>query len=342
MSSVDVIVPCYNYARFLPVCVDSILGQQGVAVRVLVLDDASTDDSEQVGRGLAERDGRLEYRRHLSNQGHIATYNEGIAWLASDYALLLSADDLLTPGALARAAAVMDSRPDVGLVYGRAIMTSDPSRHAPRTPEPSQTAVLAGLELVEAFCAWGGNRVPTQTAVVRSSVQREVGGYRPELPHSGDMDMWLRIAARHAVGVVAADQAFYRIHPSNMHRRYVSAVLDDLDEYRRTFEGFFAREGRALPEAERLLGLALENLARRTLWKASTLLDEGDTAGYAALLAFAARLSPPIRRDPLWRRVRLKRATRPVWSMIRAALRRHHEPSDEAAGWSRIGLFPEM
>src|SRR5436190_991816 len=104
MASVDVFVPCYNYARFLRECVGSVLAQEGVDVRVLILDDSSTDDSEQVGRALAAEDPRIEYRRHEKNRGHIATYNEGVEWIAGDYAMLLSADDMLAPGALARAA----------------------------------------------------------------------------------------------------------------------------------------------------------------------------------------------------------------------------------------------
>ena len=58
------------------------------------------DDSEKVGTELASRDPRILYRRHLVNRGHIATYNEGIEWAEGDYLLVLSADDLLTPGAL--------------------------------------------------------------------------------------------------------------------------------------------------------------------------------------------------------------------------------------------------
>src|SRR5690242_18271368 len=123
MARVDVFVPSYNYGRFLRECVGSALSQDGVDVRVLILDDCSADDTPQVGRALAAADPRVEYRRHPANRGHIATYNEGIDWLSSEYCLLLSADDALVPGALARAAAVMDRHPEVGLTYGLAIVT---------------------------------------------------------------------------------------------------------------------------------------------------------------------------------------------------------------------------
>src|SRR5436190_15792241 len=129
MASVDVFVPCYNYARYLRECVESVLSQEGVDVRVLILDDCSTDNSEEVGLELAAADPRVEYRRHAVNRGHTTTYNEGLDWVSGDCCLLLSADDVLAPGAFARAAAVMRAHPEVGLVYGQAITTADPSAH---------------------------------------------------------------------------------------------------------------------------------------------------------------------------------------------------------------------
>src|ERR687887_420932 len=119
--TVSVVIPCYRYGRFLPDCVRSVLDQEGVDVRVLIIDDASPDDSAQVALRLAAEDERVEVRVHEVNKGHIATYNEGLLeWADGDYSVLISADDLLTPGSLARATAVMEAHPSVGLVYGHA------------------------------------------------------------------------------------------------------------------------------------------------------------------------------------------------------------------------------
>src|SRR6185437_3108423 len=99
-----VVIPCYNYGRYLRECVHSVLSQAGADVRVLILDDCSRDATPEIGAALAAEDSRVEYRRHAVNRGHIATYNEGlIGWAAAEYCMLLSADDLLTPSALSRA-----------------------------------------------------------------------------------------------------------------------------------------------------------------------------------------------------------------------------------------------
>src|ERR1700722_3515157 len=115
MPSVSVVIPCYKYGHFLEECTQSVLeNQPGVDVRVLIIDDASPDDSADVARAIAARDPRVEVAVHAGNKGHIATYNEGLLdWADGDYSVLLSADDRLTPGALTRATALLDANPDV-------------------------------------------------------------------------------------------------------------------------------------------------------------------------------------------------------------------------------------
>src|SRR5262245_17571418 len=111
----------------LEACVRSVLSQDGVQARVLIVDDASPDDPEAIGRRLAAHDGRVEFWRHSENRGHIATYNEALEWVTGEYCMILSADDMLTPRSLLRATRVMDAHPEIGFSYGRDITF----RHAP-------------------------------------------------------------------------------------------------------------------------------------------------------------------------------------------------------------------
>src|SRR5580658_4239604 len=122
MNTVDVVIPCYNYGRYLRGCVRSVLSQSDVHVRVLVIDDASSDDTPVIGRELENCNRTVKFERHEVNKGHIATYNEGLlGWSTADYTVLLSADDLLTPGSLGRAVRVMEADKSIGMVYGRTI-----------------------------------------------------------------------------------------------------------------------------------------------------------------------------------------------------------------------------
>jgi glycosyltransferase involved in cell wall biosynthesis len=188
MRSVDVVVPCYNYARYLGACVHSALSQAAVDVRVLVIDDCSSDDTPAVGLALAASDRRVEYRRHPVNRGHIATYNEGLmGWSSGDYVVLLSADDLLAPGSLGRAAAIMESDHRVGMVYGRALHFRSEQDIPQVRARRWRYRRWPGTDWIERMARRGHNVISSPEVMVRGSVQREVGGYRTELPHTGDL-----------------------------------------------------------------------------------------------------------------------------------------------------------
>jgi glycosyltransferase involved in cell wall biosynthesis len=318
MSRVDVIIPCYKYAHYLRGCVESVLTQSGVDVRVLIIDDCSPDDTEAVGTELARLDRRVEFRRHAVNQKHIATYNEGLAWAAGDYLLLLSADDLLTPGALGRAARVLDAHPEVGLVYGRQVDLFGDQSLPPVPPvvDSERTHLMTGLEFIEACCALGGNRVSTPTAVVRTALQQQLGGYLPALPHSGDMEMWLRFAAHASVCELNACQAYYRWHEQNMQWQY--AGLRDFHQRKAAFDTLFREYGARLPECARLQALAERALAQAAFWDASKAFDTGAVAVCKDLLEFAAAVYPPFRSERCWSHLRWKQRLGPqLWRTVR-------------------------
>ncbi len=181
MSSVDVIIPCYKYAHYLRACVESVLSQVGVDIRVLIIDDSSPDNTPDVCAELASMDHRVEYLRHKQNQGHIATYNEGLLdWSSSDYSLLLSADDALAPGALSRATQLMERHRDVGMTCGIGRIIYDDESYSPTNETFSNKyRIVLGSDFLQR-CFTKGNPVCTPTAVVRTELQQHLGGYRAD------------------------------------------------------------------------------------------------------------------------------------------------------------------
>jgi glycosyltransferase involved in cell wall biosynthesis len=342
MSRVDVIIPCYNYGRYLPACVQSVLGQQGVDVRVLIIDDASPDGSSQIAEQLGRQDERISVRLHAVNRGHIATYNEGLDWVAGNYALLLSADDLLVPGALWRAATVLDAHPDVGLTYGRQITFA--SEEPPEAPfaeaRPANWRVVAGAEFIAECCQSGSNPVTTPTAVVRTKLWKQLGGYRKDLPHTADMELWLRFAAHAAVAIIDADQAMKRVHAANMQHAYLKTGLGDLPHRLAAFEALFSGCDNRFREALRFQARAA--LAEEALWAASSAFDRGDLACSERCLAYAERLSPRLCGEPMWARLQWKRCLGPwLWGVVRPLVQRLRRSSRRAAfGMSFVLPFP--
>ncbi|MBP2300846.1 glycosyltransferase family 2 protein [Azospirillum picis] len=293
MASVDVVVPSYQYGRYLRGCVTSVLTQDIADLRVLIIDNASTDDSVEVARRLAAEDRRVEVLARPRNLGPHASFNDGIDWARADYFLILCADDLLAPGALARAAAVMERHPGVHLSYGGVVIDSAtdprPSRPAPATA--AGWRILSGSALLERFCRTGRNHVPGPTAVVRTSIQKQVGHYRRTLPQTDDLEVWMRFALRGDAAETDVIQGIARVHP--LSQSASSRTVHDWNvEFLAAFETFFADDGAALPQAGRLRRLARRALAERAYWCAASHLARGDAALARDLLRFSVRLAP--------------------------------------------------
>jgi hypothetical protein len=167
---------------------------------------------------LAAEDSRVTLHRHSRNRGHVVTHNEGIDWAEAQSMLILSADDFLLPGSLARASALMDERTDVGLAHGwwDTYQTGDA---VPRSVAgPADFVIEDTADVLQRLAR--GNFIHTATAVVRTNLQKAIGGYRQDLPHAGDLEMWVRFALNGKIAKIQAPQAVYRRHAGNMSLGY--------------------------------------------------------------------------------------------------------------------------
>ena len=113
--TVSFVVPCCNYGRFLPDCLNSIAAQKGCNFEVLLIDDGSTDDTQEV----AQRFSGLPLRviTHRNNLGLVATLNEGLREARGIYVARIDADDRYRPYFLAETLRVFEKFPSVSLVY---------------------------------------------------------------------------------------------------------------------------------------------------------------------------------------------------------------------------------
>jgi glycosyltransferase involved in cell wall biosynthesis len=310
MASFSVVIPCYRYGHFLEEAVASVLDDQdGVEVRALIIDDASPDDSAEIARKIAARDARVEVIVHKANKGHLATYNEGLLdWADGDYSVLMSADDRLTPGALRRAGDLLDAHPDVAFVYGRALWFWQDRPVPPPRTRLTGWSVWPGLWWTERRLRQAENSITTPEVVVRTSIQKRAGGYDTRLPHSGDQELWMRLAAHGEVGFLrGVDQAFYRVHGQNMRSNY--ADLLDLRQKRLAFEMTLDLYGNRLSDQKGLSDGVHRKLSRQALWIAARSYDLGtvDPVAVDELVDFAFDCWPQANRFPIYQTLLVRR-----------------------------------
>ena len=252
MSSIDVVVPCFQYGRFLRDSVGSVLRQEIGSLRVLIIDNGSTDNSLDVARQLAREDKRVQIIAHERNLGQQASFNEGIDWARADYFMILDADDLLAPGCLGRAMSIMDKDQSIVFCHGvQRVVFCDGTISNEGSGEQldADWHISSGLEFIRRLCSKGYNFIACPTVVRRTSIQKAIGHYDPNLNHANDMNMWLRLATRGNVAETSAVQGIRRMHPEQSSKLY--SPFMDLVAHWNNFQDFFRHEGARLSKERR-------------------------------------------------------------------------------------------
>lgn len=342
----DVLIPCYNYGRFLAEAVGSVI-EQNVNLRILIIDDASSDNSAEIGQKLAADDPRIEFRRHSVNKGHIATYNEGIEWAAGEFFLIVSADDILMAGALSRAAALFKAKPDLVLAYGRMLHFLDgvPVSNIKDCSVAVQTVPELWMEHFADGTAAGvsartidedhrsdvqifstasfykrmtrSNKVPASGTVSRTKIQKHVGGYLPTLPHAGDYEMWLRLAAQGCVGYIPRFQVAVRRHSANMSMQY-----DRVQDVLQRAQALRELELSCASLSQDVLRDVRTHVASEALRVTTVAIEQNSAEARSLLVAAAKSLDPQVIFRPIWGVYLIKRilGTR-VWNSMRRIAR---------------------
>jgi hypothetical protein len=285
--TVTVVISCYNYAHFLPEAVWSCLTQDDVDVDVIIVDDASTDASLAVARNLAENHSNVTVLANDANMGMVETFNRGARAATGEFMVRLDADDLLTPGSLARATLVAQAYPSVGLVYGHPLHFGGSTLPTPRT-RASVWTIWPGVEWLADRCRSGKNVITSPEVLMRRSLVEELG-YQAPLRHTPDMELWFRLSAFADVAYIhGADQAWHRDHHNSMSAKEVDNMVD-LRERWEAFEVLFSGPASTKPQAERLFATARQTLAVEAVATARHEVDRG--AGKSPMYTFCLELA---------------------------------------------------
>lgn len=304
---VTAVIPTHNRAGLVGRAVASSLGQLGVTVEALVVDDGSADDTQRVLAGLAEQDPRIRVIRHAEPEGVARARNDAIAQARGDWVAFLDDDDLWAPHKL-RAQLDAAGAAAADWVWSAAIAVDGslrPLRHIP-APDPQ----TIGRSILEN--CW---IAAPSTVMVRTAVLRELGGFDERFGSAADWDLWVRLAQRPAAASQDVLLAYVE-HENNM-----LAGASDPERARPEFERLRDKHGQTAAEQgiafghvwwtrwvasrERLAGRRW-NAARVYLRGAVEHRSPGDLVRAAGALAGEAR----------WRRARerlIGPAEPPAW-----------------------------
>ena len=247
MPKVSVIIPTCNRARFLRAAIESVLNQTFQDFEIIVVDDASNDDTPTMMETLP--DTRIRYLRQGSKKGQGATRNAGILEARGEYIALLDDDDEWLPTKLQKQVALLDALPnEVGLIYTGFFRIDANSKRVLSEDIPQERG-----NVLHALCR--GNWIGTcSTVLLRRSCFNNVGLFDEELASGADYDMWLRISKEFDVDFINEQLVFYNVHNNRISTNYES-LTSGLEAQLRKHDSVLARNRKSYSERYLSLGV---------------------------------------------------------------------------------------
>jgi glycosyltransferase involved in cell wall biosynthesis len=243
MRNVAVIIPTYNYGRFIEAAIESALRQTLRPSEVIVVDDGSTDETAEIVNTFGDQ---LRYIRQ-ANLGVSAARNRGVAESQGDLLAFLDADDTWEPDKLEKQTAKFESDPAVGLAHcGMREFASESGE--------TVDVRIRGMEgwLADELLLWERPAVTVSGSaiMVRRTAFEEVKGFDTRLACGEDWDLCYRIARNYRVGFVPEPLVNYRSHPRAAHLN-VKAMEQGMEVF---YQKAFAQDPGKLKLRRRALG----------------------------------------------------------------------------------------
>jgi glycosyltransferase involved in cell wall biosynthesis len=213
VSKVSVCMPVYNGSDYIADSVESILNQTYKNFNLIVCDNCSTDNTEEIVRNF--KDPRLTYVRNNNNLGLVGNHNRCLELADGEYVHFLHHDDIMLPNNLALKVRILDAHPKVGLVHSDVLfMDKDGERLNLTKFDAKRDYIEDGIKVFEKYILDMpvGARFFIGSVLARRDCYVKLGGFNPIIPNVNDSEMWMRILLFYDVACIGRPLVLYRLH----------------------------------------------------------------------------------------------------------------------------------
>lgn len=222
---VSVLIPTYNYARYLDEAIESVLAQSFRDFELIIVDDQSKDNTDDIVKKYLD-DPRVSYFKNPVNLGLVANFNKSLEYASGEYIKYLLADDKWDPTLLEKFVAVMESNPGVSLVtsFSNTFGSVNQLRKLPLEGlQPGRKVIMDCLRHGK------GNWIGEPTVVMFRKRDLHVGKFNADYICLVDLDMWLRLLTIGDCYIIPEALAYFRVHSVQASNK--GSIRNWFDEY---------------------------------------------------------------------------------------------------------------
>lgn len=246
MCKVTVYIPCYNYARFIETAVQSVFKQTMQDWELIIINDGSTDNTKEI---LNQYHSNSKVRvLNQENKGLNITNNIALRLSNGKYIIRLDADDYLDENALLVMSSILDTKPEIGLVY--------PDYYY--IDEKGEVIELVRRKKIDEEVQMLDLPAHGACTMFRKDLLLQIGGYVEEFSCQDGYELWLRFIQKHSVYNVNTPLFYYRQHPESL-----TSNMNKILETRRKIKRRFVEKEMNVP-IPKVLGII--PVVRRSLY----------------------------------------------------------------------------
>ncbi|WP_347258653.1 glycosyltransferase family 2 protein [Methylocaldum sp.] len=236
-SLVTICIPAYNAAPYLDASIASALAQTFTDTEVLVVDNASTDETTKIARRFTRQDHRVRLAVNDTNIGMTGNFNRCLELSSSPYVKYLCADDLLSPNCVERMLGILESAPDIVLVGSSRYRISSAGEVVERVGFSRQDVFINGHDVISR-CFFRGNAIGEPSAVMFRRADA-VRGFELEYNQAVDLEMWFHLLEKGRFAFIAEPLCSIRVHEGQQTARNLRSgrVVADKQRLFRDFAG---------------------------------------------------------------------------------------------------------
>ena len=195
MPTVSVIIPTYNRALIIKDAIQSVLNQTYSDYEIIVVDDGSTDNTNNVINDFRSRSEKVHYI-YQENKGRSAARNLGIRAARGDYVAFLDSDDMFLPEKLPVQVMALENNLDFGMVFSHVLRMDE---HGNILHDISHGREKLTGWIYPELLFIKKNIITIPSVMVRKRVLNEIGGFDETMHICEDLDLWRRIAMSHQI-----------------------------------------------------------------------------------------------------------------------------------------------
>lgn len=239
IPKVSIMITTYNREKFIHEAIDSALAQTFTDYEILIIDDASTDGTEEIVKKYIEKNPKIKYIRNEQNIGIARTRNKGLNLAKGIYIAPLDSDDFwMDINKLKKQVEFLDANQDYALLGGGIMHIDSQSKPIKKVLFPVYDSVIRNIILQY-------NPFAQSTLLFRKSVALECGGYPTDYKICDDYYLWLKIGTKYKFTNIPQVLSGYRIHGGNItHTKRLTTAREILEivkiyakQYKRPYWG---------------------------------------------------------------------------------------------------------